>query len=691
MSFIQEFISEFRDYKLKRDSDKQERVIVTKTFSKEELKELEKSLIRLILDAEGVLLNDSHSPSLYLFEEIKKLHQRAKEPMKVAITGQFSSGKSTFLNALLSKNILPTGITPVTSKVNYIRYGEEAKLQIRYKDGREEYNSIENIKKFTDQREEVEEIDYLTLYAPLEMLKDIVFVDTPGLNSQSESDTDTTQRVLKDVDGIIWLTLIDNAGKRSEEKTLESFLNAYQNKSLCVLNQKDKFDNIDEINESINYVTAKFEKYFSEVVAISARQALEARSKDEVSLIGDEVENLLKNIKSTLIQNPKLQNILSIQNSYLSYFDNINKISNMNLTENSELLRESNIMRVLDFIQNEIQPKAIESKNYAIRQDLHRICNSLKEQNQNFINIFDGFIDMLEEFGNYFFEKITSYQREYDKELRKALAKVENMIDKIASEIYKNILEEKRTRYFEGKKSLLGKIPLESEDYSFYKIDVDRIVNTLFEDKKEAEKIYADYRLFLNEIRDRLNLNLYDLFEYIKERVEVKQSEYENYQKRNLINSDVKCDNIRKFASKSYESILKNYNEEILISIGKVEAEFRHLKITVKSSYKNATFKTLSLLERDRDRARMSYEKNPKQFPFHQPTIKEITFNLKQDFELDNLTKIMVGNQSFINKRFEAIKATFSKTKDETIESLKVIKEPYEKNLVEIVEFQAKI
>ncbi len=41
--------------------------------------------------------------------------------MEVAITGQFSAGKSTFLNALLSRNILPTGITPVTSKVKFYK------------------------------------------------------------------------------------------------------------------------------------------------------------------------------------------------------------------------------------------------------------------------------------------------------------------------------------------------------------------------------------------------------------------------------------------------------------------------------------------------------------------------------------------------------------------------------------------
>ena len=73
------------------------------------------------------------------------LERRAEEPMKVAITGQFSSGKSTFLNALLSKDVLPTGVTPVTSKVNYIRYGEEFKLQVHYYDGREAFYGIENL------------------------------------------------------------------------------------------------------------------------------------------------------------------------------------------------------------------------------------------------------------------------------------------------------------------------------------------------------------------------------------------------------------------------------------------------------------------------------------------------------------------------------------------------------------------
>ncbi|MDR3346863.1 MAG: dynamin family protein, partial [Campylobacteraceae bacterium] len=194
MSLFEEFISEF------------------KALSFQESERCE-GILKLLQESKNALSQPHMYPSTQLGDALKKLKMRAEEPMKVAITGQFSSGKSTFLNALLAKNILPTGITPVTSKVNYIRYGDEFSIMVRYKDGREAFFQVENIANFTDQRNtSAEDIDYLTIYAPLELLKDIVFVDTPGLNSQSFSDTAATEGVLKEVDGIIWLSLIDNAG-----------------------------------------------------------------------------------------------------------------------------------------------------------------------------------------------------------------------------------------------------------------------------------------------------------------------------------------------------------------------------------------------------------------------------------------------------------------------------------------------
>ncbi len=291
----------------------------------------DESLLGTLKKVRYTLLDERFSPSIELKSAFDRLQIRVEEPMKVAITGQFSSGKSTFLNALLAKNILPTGITPVTSKVNYIRYGDSFRIRVRYLDGRDEYHDISTISAFTDQREKVEEIAYLTLYAPLDILKDVVFVDTPGLNSQASSDTQTTQNVLKEVDGIIWLSLIDNAGKMSELKVLEEYLGEYQNKSLCVLNQKDKFTP-EQIEETVAYVKTAFGEFFSEVVPISAKQALESRSHDKKVQMEDAMQTLLSALQKTLQANVESLSQEQIVEMIEAYQANIEAIKESNLS-----------------------------------------------------------------------------------------------------------------------------------------------------------------------------------------------------------------------------------------------------------------------------------------------------------------------------------------------------------------------
>jgi len=45
-------------------------------------------------------------------------------PLRLAVVGEFSSGKSTFINALLQKDLLPEGILPTTGVATYIQQGE---------------------------------------------------------------------------------------------------------------------------------------------------------------------------------------------------------------------------------------------------------------------------------------------------------------------------------------------------------------------------------------------------------------------------------------------------------------------------------------------------------------------------------------------------------------------------------------
>jgi predicted GTPase len=617
----------------------------------------DESLLGIVKKSEFVLLDDKMSASKELKEKLNTLSIRAKEPMRVAITGQFSSGKSTFLNALLAKNILPTGITPVTSKVNYIRYANDFKLKILYKDGREEFVSIEQIAKFTDQREEVEEIEYLTLYVPLELLKTVEFVDTPGLNSQSNSDTKVTREVLKEVDGIIWLSLIDNAGKLSEAKVLEEYLNKYQNKSLCVLNQKDKFSK-EEVEKTTNYVKTVFAEFFSEVIPISAKQALKSRSHDKNILIEEALEEFFAKLKKS-IKNGDLQDINTLYNEYLK---KVELISKSDLSENLKLLKESNIEAVLNFINSEIKPLANSSKEFAIKRDIKNICDLLIGQHELFLRIYDELKNELEAFENEADKKLSDLKIKFTKKLKNAYAKIEEIIDTIANDIYNHITNTKRVRYKAVKTGLLkSKILYEPIEYEVSKIDSDLIYKHLFYDDDIVGKMFKKYVRSLKEIQDEVNENNALVYEMLKKRIRKWQSPYEFIRKPNEIHSDIEFANIRKFASKAYENILKPFSDEIHASYAKISSEFNHLSSAVSFNYQNATAVCVSFLEQKIAQSIKLYEENPTKFSLYQPKLDEIKERLKISFHLYELQNMMNTNNTFLNKNYDRLTDEFKK------------------------------
>ena len=58
--------------------------------------------------------------------------------LNVAVLGRFKAGKSSFLNRLLGKSLLPVGVIPVTSVITEIQWGAAERTEVLYSDGREE-------------------------------------------------------------------------------------------------------------------------------------------------------------------------------------------------------------------------------------------------------------------------------------------------------------------------------------------------------------------------------------------------------------------------------------------------------------------------------------------------------------------------------------------------------------------------
>ncbi len=643
--------------------------------------EFDEDLLGFIEKTKYLLLDEKMSPSVELRERLSGLHVRAREPMKVAITGQFSSGKSTFLNALLSKNILPTGITPVTSKVNYIRYGDELKIRVHYIDGRDEYQSVEHIARFTDQRSTVEEIEYLTLYAPLELLREITFVDTPGLNSQDNSDTTTTEKVLKEVDGILWLSLMDNAGKLSEAETLAKYLDQYQGKSLCVLNQKDKFS-YTQVEQSVSYVKQSFSEFFSEVVPISAMQALKSRSHDKSLLADEELDRFMRTL-STDIKADTLENISLM---YEKYQKNVDEILSTDLSKNLNLLEESNIQSVLDFIDEHIRPVATSSKEFAIRRDINQICNKLIDQQRIFLKIYDELALELREFEAEADEIFAQLKGKFSKQLQNAYSKIEEIIEVIAEDIYDHIITSERIRYTEKKsrllKSSISYLPVE---YKVSKIASDVIYKRLFFDDDVVGKMFKKYVKNLKEIQHEVNDNNALVYDMLKKRIRGWQSPYELIQKQDSVHSSMEFANIRKFASKAYENILRPFSDEIHASYAKISSEFNHLSSAVSFNYQNATQVSIAFLEQKIEQSISLYEQDPTQFTLFVPKLDEIRDRLGISFHLYELQNMMSTKNTFLSKNYDRLMSEFKMINEERDAFIEQRKARH-KRVVEILE-----
>ena len=650
----------------------------------------EKGLIGDIKKINDKLLDDKFLPSFQLNSILNKQLRRARYPMEVAIIGQFSSGKSTFLNALLSKNILPTGITPVTSKVNFINYGDEYKLKITYKSGAQEYHSIENIAKFTDQRKkDIDDIKYLTIYAPMDILKDISFVDTPGLNSQSQSDTNTTKKVLRDVGGIIWLSLIDNAGKMSEAEILEEYILQFKNKSLCVLNQKDKFTK-EQVKTSQAYISEKFGKYFSQVTPISAKLALDSREKQQKILIQDKYDLLIKDFKLEVNNNMDLKNLDFFQENFTKFKKEIDIIKSKDKKEDHKLLKESNINEVLEFIENIIRPQANEAKEFSIKKDLKNICDILIKEYKTILGTYDSLIDILKNSKDEILELFDDIQIKYSKELFLIYNELENIMEKIANETYKNIQTIKATRY-EEKNSFLSKDKFEQIQYDTYWINSDNIYKNLFYDDQSVDNMFKKVIKHLKEVETSSNEAYRSVYKVLKNKITRWQEPYELIRKNRDIASDLEFSATRHFAAKVYENILVNYHKAILENISALRKKFAYFNGALSYSYIQTTQATISHFEQQIKESIELYEKEPTKFTVHHPKEDEIITKLKANFSFEKIEDFLTSKRNYLYKIIKYSKEQYTNINEDRIIFISDKKNQYLEKILSLEQIKEEI
>jgi GTP-binding protein EngB required for normal cell division len=121
----------------------------------------------------------------------------------IAILGQFKAGKSSFLNSLIGKPILPVGVIPVTTGITRLGYGRSERAMIRYFDGREEEVGLGAIEDYTSEARNPsnqKNVEVVEVELPsLEAFAGLRLVDTPGLGSIFTYHRETSNNWLPEV------------------------------------------------------------------------------------------------------------------------------------------------------------------------------------------------------------------------------------------------------------------------------------------------------------------------------------------------------------------------------------------------------------------------------------------------------------------------------------------------------------
>lgn len=131
-----------------------------------------------------------------------------RQTFTVAVVGEFKTGKSSFVNALLGVDVLPTDILPTTATLNRISFGLPPSVAIRFRDGREETIPFDDLKdyvtKLTPEAEELSKTirEAVIRYPSPYCQNNVDVYDTPGLNDD-ETMTRVTLSVLPETDAAV--------------------------------------------------------------------------------------------------------------------------------------------------------------------------------------------------------------------------------------------------------------------------------------------------------------------------------------------------------------------------------------------------------------------------------------------------------------------------------------------------------
>ncbi|HEX9985596.1 MAG TPA: dynamin family protein [Thermoanaerobaculia bacterium] len=185
---------------------------------------------------------------------VEELLATLEDLFTIVVVGEFNAGKSSLINALFGDVLRTEGPIPVDDVISILRYGETA--------------SQRTISDFIIEQ-----------FYPVEFLRNITLVDTPGTNSIVTRHQEITEDFIPRADLVLFVTSIDRPLSESERRFLE-YIREWGKKVVFVLNKIDTKSDA-EIAQVEDYLKTNVRTIFgfdATIYPVAGKLALEAKA-----------------------------------------------------------------------------------------------------------------------------------------------------------------------------------------------------------------------------------------------------------------------------------------------------------------------------------------------------------------------------------------------------------------------------
>jgi len=216
----------------------------------------------------------------------------AEDRFTLAVVGQFKRGKSSLMNAVIGRELLPTGVLPLTSAITVLRFGPQQRLIIARQDW--SFDEEAPIAALSDYVTEAgnpgnqKRIKAVYVEFPSSFLRrGLEFADTPGVGSAIEANTITTYEFIPKCDAVLFVTGADGPLAAAEKDFLIR-IRQHVRKIFFVVNKMDLVSGPDN-EEVLHFVSDTLSREIGggviRLFPLSSRLAMEAKGAQDAEAL----------------------------------------------------------------------------------------------------------------------------------------------------------------------------------------------------------------------------------------------------------------------------------------------------------------------------------------------------------------------------------------------------------------------